>query len=486
MVTPADLARMMANASGEYAQNGDQSNVGADQSGAAERSRSNTGDNTYDSPNTVQPQQSEETRDSPSATADAPHHFTPNDLAKATGMAAADSHKETAEQESFDKADSAMPGRMASAASVINAIHNAAKPANTDTGDANNTASTSNTSAAGDSVEQTAASNGNGANPTTNVTPNAKSFQTISNTSDAENTAASSQTSHSLNQENTGETDNQEHTGATARESSDTAPAEAGNERHIVTPAVIRRMMQTTRTATTYSVGDETQRRGNEDDGGSAGNAKLIHQAFGASAANTTTDFTSIAHVARFTRIERGKHFIKPDGGPTPKMMPLHRHNDRPTKFATLEMQEFPVVREYSAGGLIFDDQQRVAIIARHSRSGHIEWCLPKGHIEKGETPEQTAVREVHEETGILGEVIDSIATIDYWFTGTEERIHKLVHHFALRQIGGELTVEGDPDHEAEDADWVDFKDLDSVLSYPNERKIAWLYAKKLNRQAKG
>ncbi|WEV73269.1 NUDIX hydrolase [Bifidobacterium sp. ESL0790] len=167
-------------------------------------------------------------------------------------------------------------------------------------------------------------------------------------------------------------------------------------------------------------------------------------------------------------------------------MMPLHRHNDRPTKFATLEMQEFPVVREYSAGGLIFDDQQRVAIIARHSRSGHIEWCLPKGHIEKGETPEQTAVREVHEETGILGEVIDSIATIDYWFTGTEERIHKLVHHFALRQIGGELTVEGDPDHEAEDADWVAFKDLDSVLSYPNERKIAWLYARKLNRQAKG
>ena len=91
--------------------------------------------------------------------------------------------------------------------------------------------------------------------------------------------------------------------------------------------------------------------------------------------------------------------------------------------------------------------------------------------------------REVHEETGILGEVVDSIATIDYWFTGTSQRVHKLVHHFALRQIGGELTVEGDPDHEAEDAIWVDFADLDDVLSYPNERKIAWLYARKLNRQ---
>ena len=169
---------------------------------------------------------------------------------------------------------------------------------------------------------------------------------------------------------------------------------------------------------------------------------------------------------------------------PSPANMPPRRTSDGPTTFASLDAQELPVVREYSAGGLVFDERGRVAIIARHSRSGHLEWCLPKGHIEKGETPQQTAVREVHEETGILGEVVDSIATIDYWFTGTTQRVHKLVHHFALRQTGGHLTVEGDPDHEAEDAIWVDFTDLDSVLSYPNERKIAWLYARKLNRQA--
>ncbi len=171
-------------------------------------------------------------------------------------------------------------------------------------------------------------------------------------------------------------------------------------------------------------------------------------------------------------------------GTPTPAMMPRKRTAEGPTTFASLDAQELPVVREYSAGGLVFDSKGRVAIIARHSRSGHLEWCLPKGHIEKGETPQQTAVREVHEETGILGEVVDSIATIDYWFTGTSQRVHKLVHHFALKQVGGELTVEGDPDHEAEDAIWVDFADLDDVLSYPNERKIAWLYARKLNRQA--
>ncbi|MEE0331851.1 NUDIX hydrolase [Bifidobacterium angulatum] len=184
--------------------------------------------------------------------------------------------------------------------------------------------------------------------------------------------------------------------------------------------------------------------------------------------------FTAIAAVAA----------THASSGPTPAMMPQKRTTDGPTTFASLDAQELPVVREYSAGGLVFDAKGRVAIIARHSRSGHLEWCLPKGHIEKGETPQQTAVREVHEETGILGEVIDSIATIDYWFTGTSQRVHKLVHHFALRQIGGNLTVDGDPDHEAEDAIWVDFKDLDDVLSYPNERKIVWLYAKKMNRQA--
>lgn len=169
---------------------------------------------------------------------------------------------------------------------------------------------------------------------------------------------------------------------------------------------------------------------------------------------------------------------------PTPALMPRHKNAAGPVTFASLDAQELPVVREYSAGGLIFDDRGRVAIIARHSRSGRLEWCLPKGHIEKGETPEQTAVREVHEETGILGRVVDSIATIDYWFTGTNQRVHKLVHHFVLHMTGGTLSVEGDPDHEAEDAIWVDFGDLTSVLSYPNERKIAWLYARKYKKQS--
>jgi mutator protein MutT len=170
----------------------------------------------------------------------------------------------------------------------------------------------------------------------------------------------------------------------------------------------------------------------------------------------------------------------QPDTGPTPAIMASKRPNpETPTTFASLETRELPVVREYSAGGLVFNDQNEIAIIARYSRSGHLEWCLPKGHIEKGETPEQTAVREIHEETGILGEVVNSIATIDYWFTGDEQRIHKLVHHYVLRRISGDLSVDEDPDHEAEEAVWVRFQDLQNTLSYPNERRIVWLFTRK-------
>lgn len=64
----------------------------------------------------------------------------------------------------------------------------------------------------------------------------------------------------------------------------------------------------------------------------------------------------------------RQETIITPNA-PTPAIMPQRRATDGPTTFASLDAQELPVVREYSAGGLVFDDKGRVAIIARHSRS---------------------------------------------------------------------------------------------------------------------
>ena len=76
------------------------------------------------------------------------------------------------------------------------------------------------------------------------------------------------------------------------------------------------------------------------------------------------------------------------------------------------------------------------AVIARRNRAGRLEWCLPKGHLEGAETPEEAAVREIAEETGIQGEILQALGTIDYWFTGEDRRVHKVVHHFLLECDG--------------------------------------------------
>ncbi|MFK5583188.1 NUDIX hydrolase [Serinicoccus sp. LYQ131] len=146
-----------------------------------------------------------------------------------------------------------------------------------------------------------------------------------------------------------------------------------------------------------------------------------------------------------------------------------------------------PSVNETSAGGVVIDVHEgraRIAIIARRNRSGRVEWCLPKGHVEAGETLVQTAEREVAEETGIEGRVLITLGTIEYWFTTSSHRIHKMVHHYLLEATGGRLTVENDPDHEAIDAIWVPLDEVHLKLTFPNERRIAREAWQRLTRSA--
>ncbi|MCC9067807.1 NUDIX hydrolase [Arthrobacter cryoconiti] len=136
---------------------------------------------------------------------------------------------------------------------------------------------------------------------------------------------------------------------------------------------------------------------------------------------------------------------------------------------------QLPTVEEISAGGVViehFDGGLRVAIIARINRGGRLEWCLPKGHPEGEESYAEAAVREIEEETGIAGDILAPLGSIDYWFTVSGHRVHKTVHHFLLRATGGFLTIENDPDHEAVDVAWVPIEDLGRKLSFPNERRI--------------
>jgi ADP-ribose pyrophosphatase YjhB (NUDIX family) len=127
-------------------------------------------------------------------------------------------------------------------------------------------------------------------------------------------------------------------------------------------------------------------------------------------------------------------------------------------------------VDETSAGGLVVDHAAgTAAVIGRLDRRGRLLWSLPKGHIEAGETAEEAAVREVEEETGIIGRVVAPLGTIDFWFVAEDRRVHKTVHHFLLRALGGELS---DEDVEVSEVAWVPLGELESRLAYADERRL--------------
>ncbi|MBC7679545.1 MAG: NUDIX hydrolase [Pseudorhodobacter sp.] len=133
-------------------------------------------------------------------------------------------------------------------------------------------------------------------------------------------------------------------------------------------------------------------------------------------------------------------------------------------------------VDETSAGGLVLDRRgpgAQGALIGRLDRRGRLLWSLPKGHVEAGETTPQTAVREVHEETGVKGSVVGQLGTIDFWFVAEGRRVHKTVHHYLLLvddPIGGlELS---DADVEVSEVAWVPLEQIPARLAYADERRL--------------
>ncbi|MEX5708063.1 NUDIX hydrolase [Parafrankia sp. FMc6] len=129
-------------------------------------------------------------------------------------------------------------------------------------------------------------------------------------------------------------------------------------------------------------------------------------------------------------------------------------------------------VEETSAGGLVLDTVSaaaNAALIARRDKRGRLLWSLPKGHVERDETTEEAAVREVAEETGVTGAVLGPLGTIDFWFVAGEARVHKTVHHFLLLRTSGDLS---DDDIEVAEVAWVPLSEVARRLAYADERRL--------------
>jgi len=133
---------------------------------------------------------------------------------------------------------------------------------------------------------------------------------------------------------------------------------------------------------------------------------------------------------------------------------------------ATRSRGRLPLERAVSAGGIVYrrgDNGTEIVICGRDSDG---VWGLPKGTPDAGESLEQTAVREVTEETGLEVRIIDKVGVVEYWFAREGVRYHKWVHHYLMKAIGGNTE---DHDVEYDRVEWRPARVALRTLTFKNE-----------------
>ena len=126
---------------------------------------------------------------------------------------------------------------------------------------------------------------------------------------------------------------------------------------------------------------------------------------------------------------------------------------------------------DVAAGGVVYRRRGRRVEVVVVARPAAKLWVLPKGRPESGETAEQTAVREVSEETGLQVEIVGEVGSDHYSFTVPAEhvRINKVVRHFLMEPRGGDLSLH---DGEYDTAQWLDANEAVRRLTFPSQREI--------------
>ncbi|HEY2602243.1 MAG TPA: NUDIX domain-containing protein [Thermoleophilaceae bacterium] len=128
------------------------------------------------------------------------------------------------------------------------------------------------------------------------------------------------------------------------------------------------------------------------------------------------------------------------------------------------------IEREFSAGGVVVRNMRgRPFMAAVRVKNGTV-LALPKGHIDPGESAAEAATRELREETGIDGTLIEKIDDIRYWYVRDGVRVLKVVSFFLFRYHSGSVE---DHDYEVDSAEWVPLAEAPRLLSYRGEREVA-------------
>ncbi|MGC1343384.1 MAG: NUDIX hydrolase [Candidatus Binataceae bacterium] len=137
--------------------------------------------------------------------------------------------------------------------------------------------------------------------------------------------------------------------------------------------------------------------------------------------------------------------------------------------------RRIPLRREVSAGGIVWRPGEHGIEIAMIRPHGSDAWALPKGHIEKDESTERAAIREVREETGLEVAGVRALGDVAYVFSwrdkhrGTITRVSKRVHFFLMEFAGGDTA---DHDGEIDEVAWVPIDAALARASYANERVL--------------
>jgi 8-oxo-dGTP pyrophosphatase MutT (NUDIX family) len=128
------------------------------------------------------------------------------------------------------------------------------------------------------------------------------------------------------------------------------------------------------------------------------------------------------------------------------------------------------IEREFSAGGVVVRNMRgRPFMAAVRVKDGAV-LALPKGHIDPGESPAEAAAREVREETGVEGTLVEELEDVRYWYVRGGTRVLKVVSFFLFRYRSGSVR---NHDHEVDSAEWVPLAEAPKLLAYRGEKQVA-------------